>query len=174
MARLIGYGAAGFIAAGFSEVFTVLFGVVLGGLWLHYKARKYLAAAIGLAIGFGIVGIAPGNAIRQIALAHTPEFIPSLSQTLVITAFYLKGQVLYHLGALLLAVGVGYLCRFKNREVRNRLAIPAILVSMFALIYLSLFIPVYLTGGLDTRHFTFASLILVIGLGAVGALCGES
>src|SRR6185369_15749012 len=64
VALALGYAAAGFLAAGFSEAFSPLVCAVLLVMWYRTRNRTILAVVVGLILGMFIVAIAPGNAVR--------------------------------------------------------------------------------------------------------------
>lgn len=171
MAYALSYFAAGFLLAGFSEIFAVLFGLSLLGLWVHTRQRQFLAAGAGVAVGFLVVFLAPGNAIRAAALHHKPELIPSLSQAAQVMGLFLISEVVNRFGALLLAFCIGYLCPLKRPVSRElRWVLMSMLIGL-GMIYLSLFMVVFLAGGLADRHFTFPSFITVLCVGFIGVIC---
>lgn len=174
MAFAIGYAAAGFLLAGFSEVLNPIFCVMLLIFWYRTRNHNYLAVIVGIALGTLIVVLAPGNAIRSATLPPRIDLISGLSNALNVTGLFLIGQALDHAPSLLLAFFVGYLCPSKIfTSKRLRWGILSILISI-GIIAFTLFVPLWFTNGLDARHFTFASFTLVLLLFTLGVLCAGS
>lgn len=174
MALTLGYFCAGVLLAGFSEVFSPLFSMVLFALWVRSRERKHIAALLGILVGLLIVLIAPGNAIRAATLPPHMPILNALQQTFKVSGLFLIGQILDHPGALLLAFCIGYLCPLKIRIRRKLLWTEALALVSFAVIGFTLFVPLFLANGLTERHFSYASLVIVLYVGTIGALCGST
>lgn len=165
--------ALGLLAAGFSEIITPIFILLVAIGFYRTRKRHYLFALVGLLLGFTIVLIAPGNAVRAAALPPRMLITRALQQAIAASAIFIAQSILERPYTLIAAFFVGWLCE-PLRRVRKRLrwALVTVLLGFAGIIY-SLFITLYGAGGLQGRHYTYAAFILVLTIGTLGMLCSS-
>jgi hypothetical protein len=171
MALALGYAAAGFLAAGFSEVLSPLFGLVMLICWRRTGQRRYLAEVAGLIVGTLVVLLAPGNAVRAALLPARMSIGLALQQSVQAMALFVLSTIIQQPLPLVLAFLIGWLLPLQKR-IRRRLrwALVSIVVALPTMAY-TLFIPYWGASGLDARHFTFATAILIALMFILGLLC---
>lgn len=174
MALALGYGAAGFLLAGFSEAFSPLACALLLVMWYRTRNRMVLAVVVGLMLGMVVVAVAPGNAIRAHLLPPRSDLLKALTRLLINMAQFLGTEVFSRTPALLLAFFIGYLCPLKTAIKQPRRWIAVLIPVSLAAMAVTVFVPLYLAGGLESRHYTFAAFILVLSLFTLGVLCAGS
>lgn len=174
VALALGYGAAGFLVAGFSEAFSPLACAVLLVIWYRTRNRMVLAVVIGLVLGMVVVAIAPGNGIRAHLLPPRSDLLKALTRLLNNLSHFLATEVFSRTPALLLSFFIGYLCPLKTDINQPRRWIAVLIPMSLAAMALTVFVPLYLAGGLESRHYTFAAFILVLSLFTLGVLCAGS
>ncbi len=174
MALALGYAAAGFLLAGFSEAISPLVCVLLVIMWYRSRNRMYLAAMIGVVIGILIVATAPGNSVRAHLLPPRTDIMKAVTRLQKAMLQFLGNEVFNRTPALLLAFFIGYLSPPKITIIHRRLWAAILVPASLAAMAFTMFVPLYLAGGLEQRHFTTASLILVLSLFTLGLLCAGS
>lgn len=173
LAYTIAYFLSGFLLAGFSEVLSPLFCAGLLVLYLRTHQRRYLVVTAGILFGTAIVLLAPGNAARAALLPPRVDLVTGIRNGLNITGQFILSQIVDRFPALLLAFCVGYLCPLKVRVRRKLCAVEVLLLVTIGVIFWTLFLPLWAAGGLDSRHFTFASFAITVAVGMLGVLCAE-
>jgi MFS family permease len=171
MALAIGYAAAGFLAAGFSEVLSPLFGLLMLIVWWRVRQPRYLAVFLGLVVGTLVVLLAPGNAVRAAALPPRMSIIVAFQQSVQAMTLFIVGTIIQQPLGLVLAFIIGWLSPVRKR-VRRRLRwiLIVVLVAIPAMAF-TLFVPYYGASGLDARHFTFCTVIFIATIFTIGVLC---
>lgn len=170
----------GFALAGFSEQWSLIQILVLltAAVWFRHEA--FWIALAGTIAGFGVVMIAPGNAVRSASLAEVGArgltFLEAAQMALYQSALLIGQTLVYRFYAVVPVLIVGYIAGHGQR-VRNRsLWILATFAGAFALIVVSILPVLLVTGVMSYRGFTGATFILVVGCALMGYLvaCRDS
>ncbi len=164
----------GFVLAGFSEQWSLiqLFTLLALAVWFRHEALW--CALMGTVAGFGVVMIAPGNAVRADSLKDAGRIgftvFEGAYQAAYQTALMVGQTLVYKFYAIAPVFIVGYIAGHGQRVRRRSLSILCVFVGMFALIAVSIAPVLLITGVLSYRGLTTATFIMVIAVGLLGYL----
>src|SRR6185369_1800643 len=125
-------------------------------------------------LGMFIIAIAPGNAVRAHLLPPRSDIIKVLPRLFKNMGGFLISEGVNHAPALLLAFCIGYLCPLKIIITKRWLWAAVLIPVSLVMMSFTLFVTLYLAGGLEQRHYTFAALILILSLFTLGVICAGS
>lgn len=166
--------AFGFILAGFSEQWAIIQLLILMALTIWFRHELLWCALVGTVAGFGMVMVAPGNAVRAAMLRDAgrvgfPVF-EGVVQAAYQTALMVGQTLVFRFYAIAPVFIVGYIAGHGQRVKRRSLAILVVFVGMFALIAVSIAPVLLITGVLSYRSLTTATFIMVCAVGLLGYL----
>ena len=166
--------AFGFLLAGFSEQWSIIQLLILLALVVWFRHELLWCALCGTVAGFGVVMVAPGNAIRAAMLRDVgrvgfPVF-EGIVQAAYQTALMIGQTLMFRFYAVVPVFIVGYIAGHGQRAKRRSLCILLVFVGMFALIAVSIAPVLMVTGVLAYRGLTTATFIMVASVGALGYL----
>jgi hypothetical protein len=171
LALATGSFAGAFVLAGFSEQWglTQIIGLLLLSLLL--RSRLIWLALAGAVCGYGVVAIAPGNAVRVAALQAVPPSRPfweALEYSCLRAGEFIWKTALDKYYALLIAFCAGYLTG-RDHHLRNRVKwLIGVAAGGYAFMAITLFPIELLSGNLEYRHYTIGTFMLVTCIAGIG------
>lgn len=164
----------GFVLAGFSEQWTLIQLLILLALAVWFRHEALWCALMGTIAGFGVVMVAPGNAVRADSLKDAGRIgftvFEGAYQAVYQTALMIGQTLVYRFYAIAPVFIVGYSAGHGQRVKQRSLAILGVFVGMFALIAVSIAPVLLITGVLSYRGLTTATFIMVAAVGLLGYL----
>lgn len=166
--------AGGFILAGFNEQWSLIQLLLLLALAVWFRYEVIWCALMGTIAGFGVVMVAPGNAVRAATLAklgaHGLPVVEAVSMALYQTALLIGQTLVFRFYAVIPVVVVGYIAGHGQRARKRSLWLLATFAVCFGLIAVSILPVLLITGIMSFRGFTGATFILITACGIMGYL----
>lgn len=177
LVRLAGAAVAfggGFALAGFSEQWNVIQILILLALVVWFRHELLWAALLGTIAGFGVVAIAPGNAVRSARLIELNikgfPFWAALYQSAYQTALMIGQTLVYRFYAVIPVLIAGYIAGHGQRVKHRARWILVTFVGTYGLIMASVLPVLLVTGLMSYRSWTGATFILISACAAMGYL----